>query len=447
MRKTLSMLLIALLLAGYVYFYEIKGGEERAAIRQKAEKLISLKKDSVNVLDIKGATGHFHFVKQDDGGWMLQTPVATIADKNAVASYINMLTAAKKSRTLIVAKKDLGQYGLQNPFFNIHLQAGAKQDSLRIGDNTSIGSNVFTGKGDSLVFMTPATIKSGARKSLFDWREKRILLFNKAKVREIRLKTPQGRFVLKNKGTWYLTEPIQTEADQTTVTEVLNKLNYGKMKKVETEQAGKPDGYHLRHPAYSISVFEGADKNESHLNLSAPVGDKVYGMDNARPLVFSLDKAFVKTLDKTLFDFRDKRFNEAVVTGADKVEWHLNGKKTAVAQKDASKQWILNGVDTLEAFKMNGLLNGIRALKATAFLGKKKSVLKRYGLVNPPDSIILYKAGKVIDRLDFGRTDKDKRYVRAGEEVVSVKASSLKNILKPADSYKKQKKVHAVTKK
>jgi len=446
MRKTLSMLLVALLLAGYVYFYEIKGGEERAAIKQKAEKLISLKKDSVNVLDISGATGHFHFVKQDDGGWMLESPIATIADKNKVLSYITTLTTAKKTRTLTADKKDLGQYGLQNPFFNIRLQAGSRKDSIRIGDNTSIGSSVFAGKGDSLVFMTQATVKSNARKSLFDWREQRIVLFNKAKVKEIRLKTPKGYFVLERKGDWYLKKPIQTEADQTAVTEVLNKLNYGKMKKVETEQAEDLHKFHLNHPAYRISVFENGTK-EANVILSAPVGDKVFGKDNVRPLVFSLDKAYVKTLDKTLFDLRDKRFNKAAVTGADKVEWHLKGKKTDVAQKNTGKLWILNGTDTLETFKMNGLLNGIRALKATSFIPEKKSALKRYGLNKSPDSIILYKAGKVIDRLDFGRTEKDKRYIHAGGQVVTVATTALKNILKPADSYKKQKKVHAVTKK
>jgi len=448
MRKSLTMLLIAVILAGYVYFYEIKGGEQRDAVKQKNEKLVALNKDSINVLDISGASGHFRFLKKDKGDWQIEKPIQADADKNAVEGFLSALTNAKKIRTFTAVKKNLGEYGLRTPFFQIHVQTSSQEDSIFIGDNSGIGSNVFTGKGDSSVFLTPVSLKKGAQKTLFEWRDKRILLFDRSKVTEIRLSSPKGNFTFENTNGWHLTLPLQTLADATTVDAMLNKLNSGRMKKVEAENANQLKKYKLVRPAFSVSLFEGADKIESRLIFSDSNGEGAFARDNARPMVFRLDKDFEKTFDKTLFDFRDKKFVDGMVTSADKVEWYLDGNKE-MAQKDSSGTWLLNGVDTLETFKMNSFLNKIRDLKATGFIGKKSSGLARYGLQKPANNIVFYKDDKTIAQLKFGKTAKENVYVQdvKNGQLVRVASASVKNLLKSADSYKKQMKAAVNNKK
>ena len=54
MRKTLILLLIAIGLASYVYFYEIEGGKTREKEKEIAEKLFHFEKDSINQIIISG---------------------------------------------------------------------------------------------------------------------------------------------------------------------------------------------------------------------------------------------------------------------------------------------------------------------------------------------------------------------------------------------------------
>jgi len=440
MRKTLIMFVMALLLAGYVYFYEIKGGEERQAQKEQNEKLVTLKKDSINVLDIRGAKGHFHLVKHKTD-WGLDTPLKTQADNNTVNGFLSTLTNAKKTRTFHAVKKDWGKYGLSRPYFHINAWTMDQHDSIRVGDNTGIGPNVFASKGDTLIFLTASSLKNGADKSLFDWRDKRVLLFNRSAVNEIRLKNPHGVFAFENAGNgWQMTRPIKTRTDDAAINALLTKLDNGRMKKVEDETGQNLKSFKLSNPRYYVSFFEGTNKTESRLILSAETHSKIFAKDNVRPMVFSLDKDFIKPIDKSLFDFRDKKITNISRSGVDRIDWNLNGY-TNSAVKDSSGNWILNNSDTLETFKMNSLLNSIGNLKASAFYPSNGKNLKRYGLKNPKDKIALYKDGTTVLNLNFGKTSDKKRFVMKVDPrlLVSVEESSLKNVLKPADEYKKKK--------
>ena len=440
MRKTLIMFVMALLLAGYVYFYEIKGGEERQAQKEQNEKLVALKKDSINVLDIRGAKGHFHFVKNKTD-WWLDTPLKTQADNNTVNGFLSTLTNAKKIRTFDAEKKDWGKYGLSMPYLHINARTMDKHDSVRVGDNTGIGSNVFASKGDTLIFLTASSLKNGADKSLFDWRDKRVLLFKRSAVNEIRLKNSHGVFAFENAGNgWQMTRPIKTRADDSAINALLSKLDNGRMKKVEDEAGQNLKSFKLSKPRYHVSFFEGTNKTESRLILSAVTDSKIYAKDNVRPMVFSVGKDFIKPIDKSLFDFRNKKIANISRSDVDRVDWSLNGS-TNSAVKDSSGSWILNNSDTLETFKMNSLLNSIGNLKASAFYLSNGKNLKRYGLKNPTDKIALYKDGTSVLNLNFGKTMDKKRFVLKVKPrlLVSVEESSLKNVLKPADEYKKKK--------
>ena len=59
--KTLVLLGILAVLAAYVYFYEIKGGEEREKEQAAAEKIIDFEPDSVQQIDMRSVLNQFVF--------------------------------------------------------------------------------------------------------------------------------------------------------------------------------------------------------------------------------------------------------------------------------------------------------------------------------------------------------------------------------------------------
>ena len=101
MRKTVILVLVAIALGAYVYFYEIKGGEQRDKEKEIAEKLFDFKKDSVNYIHIKSFKGDFVFNKAADG-WQIDQPVRTMADDSPINSLLSTLSTTKKVRTISI---------------------------------------------------------------------------------------------------------------------------------------------------------------------------------------------------------------------------------------------------------------------------------------------------------------------------------------------------------
>ena len=227
MRNTIILILVAAALGAYVYFYEIKGGEERKAEKDREEQLVTIAKDSIKAVEIKDFNQKFRFEKNADG-WKITRPVETDAEESTVNSFLSTLTGAKKSRTFVVKEKDKAGYGLRNASVQIKVTANnGSVDSVMLGEKTSIGSNVYVTKGDSMVSLTPLSLKDAAQKPLLSWRDKRAIHFKKDEVRAFNLKSGSGNFNFEKEGTdWMLTAPLKSKADNNEVTAVLNKLDF-----------------------------------------------------------------------------------------------------------------------------------------------------------------------------------------------------------------------------
>jgi len=65
--KTLALLGVLIVLAAYVYFYEIKGGEEREKQQQTDEKVLNFESDSVQSIEIRSVFKQFRFERHEDG--------------------------------------------------------------------------------------------------------------------------------------------------------------------------------------------------------------------------------------------------------------------------------------------------------------------------------------------------------------------------------------------
>ena len=70
--KTLLLFLILVVIAAYVYFYEIKGGEERQKEKEIAEKVLNFTPDSVKAIDIRSIMNQFYFERSSDG-WKINS--------------------------------------------------------------------------------------------------------------------------------------------------------------------------------------------------------------------------------------------------------------------------------------------------------------------------------------------------------------------------------------
>ena len=115
-RTTLILLLLALGLGSYVYFYEIKGATQREQAKQLDQQIFSFEPDQVQSLTVKtkDQTLSFERSKHSASKWRMKSPSDSPAS-DASISYLLDLLVSKSTRTLPIPSAQLGEYGLQPP--------------------------------------------------------------------------------------------------------------------------------------------------------------------------------------------------------------------------------------------------------------------------------------------------------------------------------------------
>jgi len=406
--KTLALFGILLILAAYVYFYEIKGGEEREREKQISEKVFNFETDSVNVVEIRSLFNQFRFERATEG-WMIKNPVETGGDKSAIDGLLNNLRNMKKVREFTINDGEQKDFGLVGRSLLVIVQfRNGERDSVRFGDNTPVNNNVFAGKGDTVVFMLAAQSKTNADKKLFDWRDKSIAKIKQDEVREMWLKNRKGEFHLVQEGNeWYLKEPREVKAENQTINNMLRKFQNDKIKSVVSENFDNAVEYRLNKPQYEVDLYLGEAKAHKQIIFSSLKDNVANGKDDSRPHVFTVDSNFTRELDKDFFALRDKK----IVIDFDRNNTDsivvIQGDSSVVFNKDTSGTWLWNGEKKVKNWKINSLFSSLSSLKADRFLLEEVESTRQYGLADPERIVRLFQGTDQTVEVHFSQPNEN----------------------------------------
>ena len=405
--KNLFLFILLLVLAAYVYFYEIKGGEKREQEKQEAELVFQFEPDSVKSLEVRSALADFLFRRRGEQ-WQILKPVMTDAEKSTITSALNTLKSLKKEREFTIQRNELKSYGLVGTSMLVIFEStNGQRDSVRFGDDTPIGSNAFANKVDTAVFMVPNYAKRNFIKTLFDWREKSVSKVKQADVQEFILQNPQGKFHLVKEGSdWQLKSPLSTRADNSTVSSILSKLEFGRATGVASETFDQPSQYRLSKPAYRIELLVGEARAQKNIIISDLQDNVAYVNDMTRSPVFTVDSTFIREINKSLFQLRYKKITEFDRDGADSLVVN-QGDSVFIFNKDTSSAWYLSGNKRVKTWKMNSLLTTLNNLSAKKFLLENVPSTSEYGLSKPERIITLYRGGEKIQQVLFAAPAKN----------------------------------------
>jgi hypothetical protein len=116
-RTTLILLLLALGLGGFVYFYEIQGTPQRQEAREKQQQIFTFKEEQIQSLRVvrQNQTLQFDRVKNGKTEWRMQSPEKVPASEGAIAYLLDLLVGGTSDRVLTVPAAQLSDYGLQQP--------------------------------------------------------------------------------------------------------------------------------------------------------------------------------------------------------------------------------------------------------------------------------------------------------------------------------------------
>ncbi len=437
-KNTLILLAILIAIFAYVYFYEIKGGEERKKEKETAAQLVPIKKEDVTGVILKRlAKGVIIHARKADNGWKIIEPIQTDGDRFAIEGIINSVVTSKINRVVAQDTTSLQDFGLKPPEGIIVLMTkSGKKDTLFVGSKNPTGSFLFVRRDHQpKVELTSTSMSYEVSKNLFDFRDKTVLKFEKENVDKLDLKVPKGHYVVEKTGkSWMIRSPVHKKADQTEVEKLLNKVKNARVRKFVVENAASLAKYGLLHPKYVFTVFLKPNQSKKTLLIGKKEDkDTVYAKDDSRNPIMSIPKIVPEGLNISLYDLRDKKILNFKRDNLSKVEL-IYPDSTIICQKDTSNNWMITFPDSAKtkSWKISSLLSGLKDLKAKEFPGEGKILFARAGLKKPRLQVRLYdKDRKFVESLLIGKNyDSKKTYVtnKQKEEIFGVSTDDLKNI-------------------
>ncbi|MYK42315.1 MAG: DUF4340 domain-containing protein [Gemmatimonadetes bacterium] len=372
---------VFVVLLAFVYFYEIKGGEERRQEAEKSKQLFAFQDDDAQRLELLRGDDAL-VLDKGTNGWNLNAPMTDGADQEAVERYLRNLLECEREKVVVdsaaASAEEAAQYGLDAPRLKVRLQTedGAEQVVAFGADSPTDRFTYAQIQGDNPeIFVVRAWRFDNLDKRAFDLRDRRVLAFAKDEVMRVQRWGAGGAAVLaRAEPGWQMREPVAARAAADAVDGLLDKIDQAE---IEAFVAEDPDttalasyGLEERASQVEIALLVGEDRAEKRLAIGgADEQGRWYARDASRAQVFLVDSTLVQELTKSISDLRDKkplRFER------DQVERIVLTRGTATAfaaDKDTSGVWHLSepmGRDA-KSWKLNSLLSDLEQLEVEDF--------------------------------------------------------------------------------
>jgi len=411
---------LAVLFAGllaFVYFYEIKGGGERARSKIESRRILSVDPDSVSQISIHWGDTPVVAARQGDL-WRISKPIETAGYAGSIQPVALALEefeqegVAVEGGALASGRSQLSDFGLDPADLSVRVTHSGRNDTLWFGDKSPTGQYIyFLRSGSPDVLLAAAARRSNFEKTLFDLREKLVMTLDTDAVTRIRIEADSPGQAVEAElqdGIWMLTHPLEDRADDAEVGRLLSRLRSVRAQSFESEVALDLGRFGLESPRLRITATEG-DVQKSLLigNRArlAPV-PRYYARAESAPVVVTLDSALVSNLNKPASVLRNKDVF-TFTTPADSIDrlsLVYGDSLVSALRPDDAADWVLEGRPGTRAIgtSVNRLIQALKGLKATGFASESTSGLSRFGLTRPKVTVVLEASGGVVRRIQFG---------------------------------------------
>ena len=175
LRNTLLLAALFILLAAYIYFFELqKEG------RGKSARLLNFKAEEAAAIVLSYPRQEIQLQREPPGKWQLTQPLRADADESTIGSMLAALSAGEILRTLEEkpSAEDLKSFGLDRPAVkvSITLKSGVTLPQLLLGARTPFGDAAYVQRGsEPSVYLTDGSLPLALQRELNDFRHKPIV--------------------------------------------------------------------------------------------------------------------------------------------------------------------------------------------------------------------------------------------------------------------------------
>ncbi|MFZ0392162.1 MAG: DUF4340 domain-containing protein, partial [Calditrichia bacterium] len=259
-------------------------------------------------------------------------------------------------------------------------------------------------------------------------------------IKVIKIRNAREEFTLKKiQNEWRITEPVYTQADQSTVKSMLSSLLSATKENVFTvdRQERMNYGFGPTQIFLQLETAEGVT-DSIWFGDKTPVGAQVFAHRNDST-VFTVNQSIKTGFQKKLFDLRDKsilQFTQSDVRG---VRIKRPGEDLQFEKTGAGKWTLVNINRPADAGKVSGILSRLSNNRAKAFVDEEGKNLQDYGLKNPPYEVELTLGPQQGQKTLFLSKEVDNKFYARDESrkpVFEVDSFLVSEIAKPVKEYR-----------
>ena len=451
-RSVLVLFILALGLGLYLWLVEIPAERTRTHIETESKQLVNFKDSEVRSFTMHSPTGDIEVTRNADDrpdAWTITRPKTMEADRQAIDDFLRTLSLARISRVVDDTGQDLSVYGLATPSMSVSLRLPSGNQTLLFGDAGPLSSTLYAKRqGDPKVLLTSLPPREILTKGLQDFRRKRVLEFDRARVTRLKIANPAETVVLYKEGqgekaTWIIKAPVETAADQPEVRSLLFGLEDLKAQAFiddpEERQATKDE---LRTPLATITVHEESPNRQEgerdrtiSLFLTSKNTMTAYAETSGQEPIYLVPAASAKDLAKSFFALRMKQLIAAAPEQVKTLVVKKGGEKYSLTHEGAD--WFIDSDPgkKADAGRVNTFLSRALRLQAERIVTAPQD-LKSYGLASPVAEFSAVDAqGKMLGRVVIGRQENHLAFAQgsAMSGIFQIRPDILSEIPKKSD--------------
>ena len=295
-RNTFIVLLIALALGAYVYFYEMKSGKERDA-EEASKPAFTFKSEEVAALNLT-SNNQTTVLENTGKDWTITQPVKTDADQTAVESLLSSIAGATIDRSLVMTPNLQAASGVAQPATTLEIKLkNGTQHKLLLGRKDPTDAGVYAQIDQNPnVLLLPASLLTSAVKTLNDLRAKEMTKLLQGDVTSFTIKNQNLTFAAERSGEnkWLVKEPAAKKDQEAETSKPFTLLNTP-----ATEVIDSPDDKVkalMTKPVVEAS-FTGKENQVVKFFVSAAEGENVYVRVEGRSEIFKASKSLLESLN------------------------------------------------------------------------------------------------------------------------------------------------------
>lgn len=377
------LLLLAAALAGWYYFYEIRGSEKRALTEIESSRVVpgvdaaQVRRISIDrIADLQdemvSANRVYRMVfSKSDGQWSLKEPVEALCDQMSVESLADQLVQLRRGRLVAENPDDPGTYGLESPAFVINLEYETGQARFRLGDENPAGDSLYASFGDNpAVYIIDNAVRSELIRKANDYRNRRIVSVSSDSINSLDIEFPGTSFKLelvKKDDSWTVNAGKEFPGDDQRIREIVAALTAQSITDFIDEPVD-PDHYGLREPF--IRIRTGTADLASILievgNHADPGGKTRYTRIAGSGPVMIVKKEFYDVFKADAFHYRSKTVCDMNRDVVDRIVIEKPGE-TIELVRDETGAWRMTDLaeGKTDSQVVGSFLSGLTYLRAT----------------------------------------------------------------------------------